>query len=398
MLASLIVFKMPGGQVNVYDTALAALAILGTPALGMQAAFAAQAAVIDDPQRLKSLAATMRATFLWLTFGWLLLAGACLPFTDQILLLYGLTDPLMLWVLLVLGLVILLTPIPNGVIQGKQDFLWFGLGTLLNGASRFVVLAAVVFIFKLGALGGLVGVLSGSLVVLLIVLWRTSDVLVEKGGTVDWSIFLRRAIPLTFGLGALVAIMQADALIVREKLQSSLSTEEIVGYTAARRIGQILVYLVGAVVAVMYPKIARGFQKTEPSDALKLTVTITTLVSIVGALATSLIPHVPLRILAGSNASAESATLVIAFVWALVPLAISNVLVWNLMARECYRSVPFLVLIAGGYWLALRSYNDRLLTVITVLGIFSLTTLVVSALFTVLDLRAMKVKSKPVSA
>ncbi len=398
MLASLIVFKMPGGQVNAYDTALAALAILGTPALGMQAAFAAQSAVIDDPRRLKSLAATMRATFLWLTFGWLLLAVASLPFSERILSLYGLTDPLMLWVLLALALVTLLTPIPNGVLQGKQDFLWYGLGTLLNGACRFAVLAAVVFIFKLGALGGLVGVLSGSLVVFFIVLWRTWDVLVEKGGDVDWSSFLRRAIPLTLGLGALVAIMQADALIVREKLLPTLSTQETVGYTAARRIGQILVYLVGAVVAVMYPKIARSFQRTEPTDALKLTVALTALVSIVGAIATSLIPNVPLRILVGSNASPESATLVIAFVWALVPLAISNVLVWNLMARECYRSVPFLVLIAGGYWLALRIYNDRLLTVITMVGIFSLITLVTSALFTVLDLRAVRNKTKPVSA
>jgi O-antigen/teichoic acid export membrane protein len=388
MLSTLVVFKMPDDQVNAFDAALAALAIFGTPALGMQAAFAAQASVADDPDRMKSLAATMRGAFLWLTAGWAALAVLSVLFKDRILSLYGLSQPAFLWVLLALALVTLWTPVTNGTLQGRQDFLWFGLGTLLNGAGRLAVLVAVVLVLKLGALGGLVGVLGGSLAVFVLVTWRTRDVLATTGGRVDWRSFLRRAVPLTFGLGALVAIMQADALIVREKLKVlGLTTDEIVGYTAARRIGQVLVFVVGAVVSVMYPKVARSFQRTEATDVLKLTVSLTALVSIVGATVTSLVPQIPLRILAGSGASAESATLVVAFVWALVPLAISNVLVWNLLARECYRAVPFLVLVAGGCWLALRTYNDRLLTVITVVGISALAMLLVSTIFILIESR-----------
>ena len=387
LLASLVVFKMPDAQVNAFDTALAALAIFGMPALGMQAAFAAQAAVAENAQRVKELAAMMRSAFVWLGLAWLVIAVLCFGFSGRIIAMYHLSGPSMLWVLLALALVTLWAPISNGVLQGRQDFLWFGLGTLLNGAGRFAVLLAVVVIFKLGALGGLIGVLAGTLAVFALVTWRTFGVITQAGASPEWRAFLRRAVPLTLGLGALVMIMQADALIVREKLQASLTVEETVGYTAARRIGQVLVFLVGAVVSVMFPKIARGLKSSESSDALKLTVGLTAAVSLIGAVATSLMPQIPLRILAGSGASAGSATLVVAYVWALVPLAISNVLVWNLMARECYRAVPLLILVAGGCWFALRTFNDRLLTVVTVVGVFSTTLLVVSAVFTVLDLR-----------
>jgi len=365
----------------------------------VEAACGAEGAVSEGAQRVKELGAMMRSAFVWIGLGWIVVAALCFGFSDRITAMYNLSDPHMLWVLLGLALVTLWTPISNGVLQGRQDFLWFGLGTLLNGAGRFTVLLAVVVLFKLGALGGLIGVLGGSLVVLLLVTWRTSGVITQPGASPHWPAFLRRAIPLTLGLGALVMIMQADALIVREKLEVlNLTPEETVGYTAARRIGQVLVFVVGAVVSVMFPKVARGLKNTEASDALKLTVGLTAVVSLLGAAITSLMPQIPLRILAGSSASAESATLVVAYVWALVPLAISNVLVWNLMARECYRAVPFLILVAGGCWFALRTYSDRLMTVVTVVGIFSTIMLVVSAVFTLLDLRKGRSSTSPLNA
>lgn len=387
MFSGLIAFHMPDAQVNIFDTALAMLSILGIPALGMQAAFAAQAATADNPAQVRNLAAMMRGSFAWLGAGWLAFVVLCVMMQNRILALYGISQPALLWVTLGIALVVLWTPVTNGVLQGRQDFLWFGWGTLLNGLGRFVVLGTVVVGFGMGALGGIIGVLAGTAAVFCMVTWRTRDVLRLSGGTVDWRSFVRRVVPLTLGLGALVTIMQADALIVREKLQPTLTTAEVVAYTAARRIAQVMVYLVGAVVSVMFPKVARGFQRTERNDTLALTLALTAVVSIAGATATSILPQLPLRILAGAS-TPEGARLVIAFVWALVPLALSNVLVWNLLARECYRVVPFLVLVAGGCWIALRQFNDQLLTVITVVGISGLVLLAVCLVFTLLDRKA----------
>lgn len=392
LLASLVVFKL-GAEVNTFDTALAALAILGTPALGMQAAFASQAVMAEDQAKLRALAAMMRSAFLWIGVGWLGLAAVCFTLSGRIIQLYNLGSPTMLWVFLAMVLVTLWTPISNGVLQGRQDFLWYGIGTLLSGGGRFAVLAAAIHVFKLGAVGTLIGALAGSLAVLLLVVWRTVGIMRQPFARTEWRNFLRRAVPLTLGLGALVLLMQADALIVREKLQSQLTDVETVGYTAARRIGQVLVFLVGAVVTVMYPKVARGLKNAEGSDALKLTVGLTAAVSVFGATVTSLIPQFPLRILAGGSASPESANLVVAYVWALAPLAISNVLVWNLMARESYRTVPLLMLIAGGCWFALRAYGDRLMTVVTVVGMFSTLMMIVSGILTILDYRKNRVPS-----
>lgn len=386
LLASLVVFKM-GAEVNAFDTALAALAILSMPALGIQTAFAAQAAVADSQDQINALAATMRSAYLWIGMGWLVIAGLCFAFSNHLVQLYNLNSPAVLWVFLAMVLVTLWSPIPNGVLQGRQDFLWFGAGTLLNGAGRFAALAAAVHVFKLGSLGTLVGALAGSLAVLLLVAGRTLGIIRHRGGKTDWRLFLRRAVPLTLGLGTLVLLMQADALIVREKLQSQMTDAETVGYTAARRIGQVLVFVVGAVVAVMYPKVARGLKTSEGGDALKLTVGLTAVISVIGAVITSVIPQFPLRILAGSTASPESARLVVAYVWALAPLAISNVLVWNLMARERFKTVPVLMLIAGGCWFALRAYSDRLMAVVTVVGVFSTLMMVVSGVLTLLDYR-----------
>lgn len=395
LLASLVVFKM-GAEVNAFDTALAALAILSMPALGVQTAFAAQAAVAESETQISSLAAMMRSAFLWIGIGWFTMAAFCFAFSNYIIQLYHLRSPTILLVFLAMLLVTWWTPISNGVLQGRQDFLWFGIGTLLNGGGRFAVLAAAVYVFKLGALGALIGALAGSLALLLLVVWRTAGVMRQPPTKAEWRAFLRRAVPLTLGLGALVLLMQADVLIVREKLQSQMTDAETVGYTAARRIGQVLVYLVGAVVAVMFPKVARETSSTNGSEALKLTVILTGAASIAGGVATSLFPQFPLRILAGGHASPESVTLVVAYVWALAPLAISNVLVYNLMAREHFRSIPLLILIAAGYWLTLRAFGDRLLAVVTIVGLFSTIMMIVSGILTLLDYQRSRTTSSVV--
>jgi len=76
------------------------------------------------------------------------------------------------------------------------------------------------------------------------------------------------------------------------------------------------------------------------------------------------------------------------YCWALVPLALANVLVWSLLARECYRAVPWLVAVAVGYWFALQRFHDRFATVIVVLGIFAILLLAVGGVFAWLDHRA----------
>jgi hypothetical protein len=66
---------------------------------------------------------------------------------------------------------------------------------------------------------------------------------------------------------------------------------------------------------------------------------------------------------------------------AMVPLALANVLINNLMARSRFKIVPVLCVLAVAYGLALTFFNDRLVTVLKTLGVFGLVLLGVSAWF-----------------
>jgi O-antigen/teichoic acid export membrane protein len=384
MASTFVAQRMPEGQFNIFDTALSALGILAIPAVGMQASFAALAAGADSDERHQQLVATMRGALGFLAVVWTGLAIWWLVREKDIMAAYQLAEPAMLWVVLLILLITLLTPVPNGTLQGRQDFFWFGWATLLNGAGRFVVLWTVVHVFKRGALGGLIGVLGGSLAVFAIVTWRTWDSLKAASSRLDWLAWGRRLIPVTVGLGALSFIMQADALIVREKLQPLLTPDEVDGYSAVRKIAQALVFVVGALTSVMFPKVARSFQKSQPTDVLKLTLMLTGLIAVGGATVATVFPELPLRLLSPARLIA-SKSLVPAYCWALVPLALSNVLVWNLLARECFRSVPWMAALAVGCWWALQKFGDRLLNVIGIVALFSSLLLLVCVVFVWLE-------------
>ncbi|HXG46114.1 MAG TPA: hypothetical protein VNO52_00690, partial [Methylomirabilota bacterium] len=356
------------------------------PAIGMQAAFAAEAAGADDEARRRALTAAMRGSVFALSVIWLAVAAWCVVRQDAILAAYGLDRPALLWLMLLICLVTLLTPVFAGSLQGRQDFLCFGGATLLNGFGRFAVLLIGVKGLGWGALGGLAGVLAGSVAVLALVGWRTRALLCGTASAFQWRPWLKRLVPVTLGLGALTVIMQADALIVREKLLASLTQAEIDGYSAVRKIAQAMVFLVGAMVSVMYPKVARSFQRAERTDVLRLTLALTALLGVLGATLATLFPELPLRVLSLGRLTASKA-LVPAYCWALVPLALANVLVWNLLAREQFGAVPWMVAIAIGYRVALEFYHQRLTTVIGLVGLAATLLCLVGAAFAWSDYR-----------
>jgi len=288
----------------------------------------------------------------------------------------------------------MLTPVPYGVLQGRQDFLWYGCATLLNGAGRFVVLLVVVKGLDGRALAGLAGVLAGTAIVFLVVVWRTWDVLVGRGGSFKWREWLKRLVPVTIGMGALAFIMQADGLIVRNKLQPFLTLDETNGYYVVRKIALAMVFIVGALTSVMFPKLARSFQRSEQTDVLRLTVILTVIIGIGAATFATVFPELPLRLVSPS-ALLGSKTLVPAYCWALLPMTVASVMVWSLLARECYRAVPWMAALALGYWLALQRFHDRLTTVVGVVAVFGLLLLAVCSLFVWLDARRSNAPPKP---
>jgi len=80
----------------------------------------------------------------------------------------------------------------------------------------------------------------------------------------------------------------------------------------------------------------------------------------------------------------EAVALLPWYAWAMVPLALANVLLNNLLARGSFRVVPALIVLALGYAFALTrpALHASPVTVLQVMGVCNLVLLGVSAWFT----------------
>jgi O-antigen/teichoic acid export membrane protein len=93
---------------------------------------------------------------------------------------------------------------------------------------------------------------------------------------------------------------------------------------------------------VMFPKIARSFARAEKSDALRLALIGTAILGSLAALAATLLPELPLRILFfRTPANWAAAPLVPWCAWAMLSFALANVLASDRLARADFRFVPW---------------------------------------------------------
>jgi hypothetical protein len=298
------------------------------------------------------------------------------------------SQPAALWITVLIGLASLWSPVLKGVLQGQQNFLGLGWVLILDGVGRF---AAVWVILALGgqSAGGMTGALLGQGTSLLLGAWLIRRLLVEPGQRVDWRPWLRRTVPLTLGIGSIQFMSNADVVYVQGVFPAE---QTVFGYMPAAMIGLALVTFVTPLAAVMFPKVVRSAALTQDTRALELALGATALLGGGAAFACTLFPKLPLQIIFFSKPQYwAAAPLVPWFTWCLLPLILANVLIGNLLARERFAAVGWIVAIAVGYGLALALLRPWLLTlppatafrtVVQTLGAFGLLQLALAAWFT----------------
>ncbi|RME89959.1 MAG: hypothetical protein D6766_13920, partial [Verrucomicrobia bacterium] len=256
----------------------------------------------------------------------------------------------------------------------------------LNGFGRFVGVLVLVTWLGWQAVGAVTAALIGFWTCVGVALWQTRTVVTGPGAPVDWRGLLARVVPLSLGLGASQFVMAADMLVVK-----GVWPEETVGYyAAAGTIGRALVYFTVPLVSVMFPKVVRSAVLSQETGVMALALGATALMGGAAALACTLFPSLPLRIMY-PNEFLVVTPLVPWFAWCMLPLTLANVLVGNLLARRRFESVPWLVLVALGYGLTLMLRADEMRTapqetafriVLQTLGFYSLLLFGVAAWFT----------------
>lgn len=361
------------------------------PALGLQMVFAQQtAAAITDEQR-HQLAGTTKAVMLWTFCIWLATLATALVYRHEWVAALKLSNPAALWLTLGVGLFMIWQQIFLGLMQGRQNFLWFGWANIANGVGRVLVGGIIVILLHGQAAGLMLGVLIGMVSACGAGFSQSVDLLKSTGAKFNAARWLKRVVPLTLGFGASTFLFSADAVAVQDYLgQGGKAADYLFGATLCRAIVLFTVPL----AAVMFPKLVHSAARSQKSNLMGLTLLGTLGLSLlaVGGLAV-VGPFIMQKFSRGNYESVVS--LIPMFAIGMSFLGMGNVLLYNLMAHARFRAVPALVVLAAGYWFALHrlqgsfvgaSLHDSFKLVIQTFCIFTLAYLGICALFTwVLD-------------
>ncbi|HEY5345329.1 MAG TPA: oligosaccharide flippase family protein [Verrucomicrobiae bacterium] len=380
---------VPPGEYGVFTTLLQVVALMGIPAVGLQPVIAQQAAAATTDEQHRVVASEFRAVWTAIFFIWLAMLLVVVIFWRQTLAGLKIENSAALAAALVVGLASMWMPLVNGILQGRQNFAWLGHTNILNGVGRLGLICIVIFLFHGWAASAMSAVFLGMMIVVVVGGWQVRDVWKTPKVRVAWRNWLGRVVPLTFGLGAATFMLSADMIFT----QHYFPREQTGFYAAAGMIGRALVFFTQPLSAVMFPKLARSKATGEKSHALELALGATLLAGGCAAIACTLFPSLPLRAaFYKPDYIAIASPLVPWFAWCMLPLTLSYVLINSLMARSKFSAVPWLVLVAIAYGVALtivgghaRTLADTqtgLRLMIQTLGAFNLLLFGVCAWFT----------------
>jgi O-antigen/teichoic acid export membrane protein len=367
--------KIPVAEYRILGTLIALISCI--PSIPLQMVFAQQAAADLAVHRESQLSGKIRLTWLGLFALWFIAAVIVVLAQSSILARWGIANPAALWVTIAVVLCSLWMPMFLGLLQGKQDFLWLGWAIIFNGVGRLGGAALIVVVLSGYAAGILTGVLIGLAAALLIGIWRSRDLWSVKSAPFDWRSFLGQVVPLMLGFGACQFIFTGDTMFANTYFPASTAF-----YVAAGTLSRGLVWVVGPITSVMFPKIVHSTAKAEKIDLLGLTLLCTGILAGGGAIALYLLGPFLVKIVWPATYLRPTMSLLPWYAAAMVPLSLANVLVNDLLARSRFRVVPILVFTAVLYGLTLTYAHSSPVAMLQILGTYNLVVLAICAWFT----------------
>jgi O-antigen/teichoic acid export membrane protein len=372
--------RIPDSEYTAFGVLLMVVSCL--PTMPLQMVFAQQSALALANGRERQLAGMIRLVWLWTFIVWALGALAVFLFQGAIVQLWQLPGVAGLLVTLPLLLVSLWVPLFSGVLQGRQDFFWLGWASILGGAGRLGFAVLLVLALGFGATGLITGALIGMGMTAVIAIWRTRDLWLLRAEPFDVKSLLRQVLPLVFGFGACQFMFTSDTMFAK----AYFSPDAMKPYLAAGTLARGLLWLVLPLATVMFPKIVHANARSEKNNLFGLVVLGTAGFGICGMAGLWLVGPLLVKIIYKTGDLAGTMALIPWYAGAMVPLAMANVLVNDLLARVQFRVVPFMVALALAYGFALplmlNHFPGRLEIVPQTLGAFNLLLFLVCAWFT----------------
>ena len=194
--------------------------------------------------------------------------------------------------------------------------------------------------------------------------WQTRSLWTGAGEPFDRRGLLRQVVPLMLGFAATQFLFSADTSFV----DTYFGADRTAPYGAAGTLSRALLWLVLPLAAVMFPKIVHSTAKAEKLNLLGLVLAGTAVLVVCGVLGLWLLGPWVVKFVYPPEYLSQTLAILPWYAGAMVPLALANVLVNDLLARSRFQIVPFLVLLAMFYGLALTQYHDSFVTVLKTLA------------------------------
>jgi O-antigen/teichoic acid export membrane protein len=327
----------------------------------------------------RELSGIIRMVWLVTSAAWLLVAAVVLILQNAILARCNLTDPVGLWITLPIVLFSLWTPMFWGVLQGQQNFLWLGWSMMVNAVCRLSIAGLAVLIFAAGAAGMMGGVLLGVFAAAVIGAWQTRALWLIRPQSFDWRSLLRQIIPLMLAFLGFQILFTADTILVKAYFDKTVADF----YVSAGTLSRALMWLVLPLAAVMFPRIVHSAAKSEKSNLMGLVIWGTAVLAAVGALALSLLGPWVVRFVYKPEFVKAASSILPWYAAAMVPLALGNVLLNNLLARPASKLLlgVCVLILAIGYLFALTQFHSSPVAILKTMGVCNLLLLALCAWF-----------------
>jgi O-antigen/teichoic acid export membrane protein len=370
--------KLGAGEYGSFGFFLAIIIVL--PTFPVQMILAQQTARSLASGKTAELSGVIRMMWLLTTAAWLIGTAVVLAFQKAILHRWNLSDSVGLWVTIPVVLLSLWLPLFWGVLQGRQNFLWLGWSMMTNGIGRLSVAALAVVALHAGAAGMMAGVLLGIVFALIIGAWHTRDLWLTAPQPFDRGAVLKQIVPLLFAFFGFQLLFTADTLLVKAYFDKS----QVDYYVGAGTLARALTWLVLPLAAVMFPRVVQSAARLEKTNLMNLVLLGTAALSILGAAALSLLSPLIVRFLYAQPYWTQIPRILPWYAFAMVPLAVANVLLNNLLAKPDSKwGLAVSVLAVGlGYVVALTQFHADPIMVLLVMGVCNLVFLAVCAFFT----------------
>jgi O-antigen/teichoic acid export membrane protein len=373
--------KMDDSEYTAFIALLAMVVCL--PTIPFQSVAAQQTAQKLAINRPRQLAGMLRIAWFWTFLVWVAGASVLFAYRNHIAQIWQLPSVTSLLVTLPVLLASLLMPMFFGAVQGRQDFFWLGWAQLLSGVGRLIFAAIFVLAFHAGATGMMTGALIGVGLGAVIGIWRTRDLWTAPAEPFEWKPLMRQVVPLLLGFGAFQFLFGSDSLFTK----AYFSGDAMKPYMAAGTLSRGLLWIVLPMATVMFPKLVHAHTKSEKTNLFNIVILGTAVMGICGWIGLYVAGPIAVRIVYSAKDVAGTMALIPWYAGAMVPLAMSTVMVNDLLARAKYQVVPFMVALAVADGLTmpymLSHYHDRGLVVpLQTIGVFNLLLFGVCAVFT----------------